>query len=47
MSNQNETSKSTPLQKIIINEGVEKKGGVNQKPNTPPPLPPKGQGGKK
>ncbi len=32
---------------LIINEGVEKKGCVNQQPTTPPPSPPTGQGGKK
>jgi hypothetical protein len=30
-----------------LREGIEKKGGVNQRPATPPPPPPKGQGGKK
>lgn len=30
-----------------LNEGVEKKGGVNQRPTTAPPAPPTGQGGKK
>lgn len=27
-------------------EGTVKKGGTNKPPNTPPPGPPKGQGGK-
>ena len=31
----------------IINEGIEKKGGVNPKPKTPPPPPPQGQGDRK
>jgi len=30
-----------------IKEGTVKKGGVNAKPSSPPPSPPKGQGGKK
>jgi hypothetical protein len=33
--------------KLPLNEGVERKGGVNYKPNTPPPPPPQGQGGGK
>ena len=46
MIDQHETPKPAP-RAIIINEGMEKKGGVNPKPTTPPPPPPKGQGGKK
>jgi len=30
-----------------LSEGIEKKGGVNQRPTVPPPPPPKGQSGKK
>jgi hypothetical protein len=40
--------KQKPIQKndkMIINEGMVKKGGVNIKPTTPPPPPPSGQGG--
>ena len=41
--------KGTPTQKatgrMVIGEGMVKKGGVNVKPTTPPPPPPKGQGG--
>ena len=41
------TSKhKSPSRQIKINEGKEKKGGVNLKPSTPPPPPPIGQGGK-
>lgn len=46
MSNQKGTPKPFP-RPISINEGMEKKGGVNPRPTTPPPPPPKGQGGKK
>lgn len=28
-----------------IKEGIQSKGGVNSRPVSPPPLPPKGQGG--
>jgi uncharacterized protein YbaR (Trm112 family) len=37
------SSKKHPHQ---LNEGAQKKGGVNKAPSTPPPPPPKGQGGK-
>lgn len=40
-----EPQRPTPLKPV--NEGVEKKGGVNSKPTTAPPPPPTGQGGKK
>lgn len=43
-----ETGKPISQQRpLTINEGLEKKGGVNQRPTTPPPPPPPGQGSKK
>lgn len=48
MSNGKGNSQSgQQVRTVRINEGIEKKGGVNVKPSTPPPPPPKGQGGKK
>lgn len=32
-------------QKFVINEGLQKKGGLNYEPKSPPPPPPKAQGG--
>ena len=31
------------LKNDVLSEGIEKKGGVNPKPNTPRPIPPQGQ----
>ena len=45
MGKKDQTTKTTQSKPMSINEGVEKKGGVNAKPTTPPPPPPKGQGG--
>ena len=39
--------KETPKTQTRIYEGYIKKGGLNQRPTTPRPAPPKGQGGKK
>lgn len=46
MSEEKIPAKPQPPSKTI-KEGIEKKGGLNPPPNTPPPAPPKGQGGKK
>lgn len=47
MSNDKQSQPPRPTGAQFINEGTEKKGGVNPKPATPPPPPPKGQGGSK
>ena len=47
MSNDKSNNQSEKSSKMVINEGIEKKGGVNVKPAAPPPPPPQGQGGKK
>jgi len=46
-SNNKQSQNPRPTGTQFINEGTEKKGGVNLRPATPPPPPPKGQGGSK
>ena len=47
MSKPEEKEKSEPSKREDFTEGGVRKGGVNERPVTPPPPPPKAQGDRK